>query len=237
MADGASRFLAVGALIAAAPDAMTWFAAPKVPGNMTKADTISRHLADVENARAEHCQLSPRAFADSVIPNRDKYDNAAQRPVLAVLTSVRIVSEYGDVLYAHSAPPSKHGFVRGAVAVPLINFLKEQQVAFGLPPLVGFNIKQVLRIAAFEVFRINAGLPQIERISVPTSIWLNVANAIDPLDALLPKSDQKDLDLYSLLRYLLPHSELADVPPDALMSDVVLQTRAALELAKAAQLV
>lgn len=206
-----SEAIFVGATVAgAAPNAAEFFGPVKVPGTMSKESTIVAHRQKVREARHEHMLLAPCAFAGSVCPNDGKYDNCAHRPMVGVLTSVVVINQDRSVLYQQTAkPPVEHG----KVALPFINFLKETyptQFADSLrhgdanPSVIvfGFNIKQILRIAAFEVLGYNARGPAFERTKLPVRLWYNPAGVYDPLDVLLSAADQRDLDLYSILRYL-----------------------------------
>jgi hypothetical protein len=211
----------------------------KVPGNMSKQATIDAHIAEVKEARKGDTQMNPSAYADSVLPNDAKYVNRAHRPCVAVLTSVCVLDAHGDALYMQKAKKPE----RCRVALPLINFLKEQlpaQFANSLrygdwepdATILGFNVKEVLRIAAFEVLYRNARSPIAERVAVPVRLWHNPVGAYDPLDVMLPKADQTDLDLYSLMRYL----NVDGADPAAILSDAVAQAQFALLLAQRAQL-
>jgi len=199
----------IGATLQGAQGAEEFFGPIKVPGTMSKQSTIDNHLAKVDGARSEHLQFPALAFAGSVLPNNDVYENHAQRPMTAVLASIVILGGNGNVVYQQIA---KDPIQRGKVALPLINYLKEtypEQFANSLrygdsdpqTSIFGFNLKQVLRIAAFEVLHRNAESPDIEKVSIPVRLWHNPTGVYDPLDVLLPSSDRRDLDLYSLIRY------------------------------------
>jgi hypothetical protein len=198
----------IGATIVGAPDADEYFGPVKVPGTMSKAATIEAHKTKVQTQRTEHVGFPPMGFADSVVPNDDKYENHAHRPMVGQLASVTITNGDGDPIYHMvGSPPIE----RGKVALPLVNYLTQNfphqfsdSLRFGdaEPTAVffGFNLKQVLRIAAFEALHRNLNYHYVT-VHVPVRLWHNPIGVYDVLDVLLPKDDQRDLDLYSLMRY------------------------------------
>jgi len=205
----AVKAIFVGATIQGAPGGAEFFSNVKVPGSMSKQTTIDNHVSKARDARQEHMEFPAMAFAGSVLPNSDVYENHAQRPMVGMLASMYILAANGEVMYQHTAAAPVR---RGEVALPLINYLKEtypDQFASSLrhgdaaPQVIifGFNLKQVLRIAAFEVLQRNAEARDIEQVHIPVRLWHNPVGVYDPLDVLLPSSDQRDLDLYSVLRY------------------------------------
>jgi hypothetical protein len=228
----------IGATIVGAEDADSYFGPVKVPGSMSKQETIDRHIAKVETARAGHAGAQALGFAGSLLPNDDAYENHAHRPMVGLLASVSILDNEGVQIY-HQA--EKGQVARGKVALPLINYLQEahpkqfgDSLRFGdaEPSTIffGFNLKQIFRIAAFEVLRHN--MDNAYPAAVPVRLWHNPAGVYDVLDVLLSANDQRDLDLYSLLRYF-------DVKENAesLSKNSLLQAEAAMQLVKRAQLV
>ena len=81
----ASEAIFIGATLQGAQGAEEFFGPVKVPGSMSKQATIDAHLAKVSDARDEHLKFPALAFAGSVLPNDDAYENHAQRPMTAVL--------------------------------------------------------------------------------------------------------------------------------------------------------
>jgi hypothetical protein len=219
----------VGATIVGAPDAAQYFGPIKVPGNMSKAATIATHRAKVEDARTMHMLLAPTTLSDV----------HSHRPMIGMLASVAVVGQDGKELYSQVAETPE----RGKVALPFINFLKEAypgqfpdalRHADAIPRTIvfGFNIKQILRIAAFEILGNNVTAEAIETAYVPVRLWSSPVGVIDPLDILLSKDDQRDLDLYSVFRYL---GILVD--RDALLGNALSQAHYVKNLADKAQLV
>lgn len=205
-----SEALYFGATIVGAKDGSTFFGPIKVPGTMSKQATIDNHIAKVRGEREEHMKFPPLGFAGSVVPSDDAYENHAHRPMVGVLASAVILDKDGTCVYTQVLKTGE--LSRARVALPLINFLREaypRQFATSLrygdadpdASLFGFNLKQVLRIAAAEVLHRNTQVTDAERVVVPVKLWHNPVGVYDPFDVLLPSNDQKDLDLYSLLRY------------------------------------
>lgn len=203
----------IGATLQGAADGADHFGPIKVPGTMSKEATIAAHREKVRAARDEHLNFKALGFAGSILANDDVYENHAQRPMTAVLASITVLNQKGAVEYHQEA---KDPIQRGKVALPLINYLKEaypRQFASSIRfsdadadvAIFGFNLKQVLRIAAFEVLKRNTDRttrPEgVDQVSMPCRLWYNPVGVYDPLTVLLPDSDRRDLDLYSLLRY------------------------------------
>jgi len=201
--------LYIGATIVGSPDAESYFGPIKVPGNMSKAATIEAYKQKIREAREDHCVIAPTAFAGSVLANDKKYDNACHKAMVGMLASVVVLDQMGTVLYQQKAEAP---FTRGKVALPFMNFLTQtfpRQFADSLRHgdtepqgiLFGFNIKSVLRIAAFEILKGNVGAADIDRMRVPVRLWHSVQGVFDPLAVLLPADEQRDMDIYSALRY------------------------------------
>jgi len=232
-----NEIIIIGATIRGASDANEFFGPVKVPGTMKKQQTIDAHLDKVAEERAAHVAHPALGYADSILPNDDKYENHAHRPMVAVLASATIQTLDGTVLY-HQAETDEHH--RGEVALPLVNFLKEtypNQFGYSLrncdvmPDAIffGFNLKQIFRIAAFEALRRN--LDNNLGIGVPVRMWHNPIGVYDVLDVLLPSPDQRDLDLYSLCRYFG-----VQATPESLSTDSQQQAAAVAQLVEKAQL-
>lgn len=196
--------MSVGATIKGAPDGRDYLGEIRVPGTMTRASTINDHKEKVRAERGKHLEFKPLGFAGSILPNSDVYENHAQRPMVGMLASVCVMTE-GHTVFTQVA---KEGASRGTVAAAFIRYLLDSfpnqfadTLRFGDtdPEAVffGFNLKQVLRIAAFEILQLSGD----DRVAVPVRLWHNPAGVYDPVDILLPANDRRDLDLYSLLRY------------------------------------
>lgn len=229
----------IGATIKAADDCDSYFGPVKVPGTMTKQTTIEAHRSRVGLERLAHKSIEPCAFAGTILPADRRYENHTHRPGLAVLSSVCVLGEDGSPLYQQSANGSTE---RGKVALPLLSYLKENYPAqFGnslrladaepTTIIFGFNIKQVLRIAAFEVLKRNVGAQDFDQVQVPVRLWHNPIGVYDPFDVLLPAADQRDLDLYSMLRYFGLEANVEELTIDASA-----QAHAVCDLVQAAQL-
>lgn len=198
----------VGAVLQGAPDCNEYFGPVKVPGTMSKEETINKHIREVMNERLASRDAGPAAFHGSLLPSDSRAENRTQHPGLSVLVAVTVRSFDGKTLYHQTISEPK----RGVVAIPFLNFLREyypKQFAYSLrygesePDglIFGFNIKQVLRIAAFELLKENSGLLPGQELLLPVRLWHNPVGCIDPLDVLLTAADQKEMDLYSVLRY------------------------------------
>lgn len=230
--------LYIGATMRAAGDASTYMGPVRVPRSMSKATTINAHIAEVNQQRQNDAAAPPQAYADSTLAGDRRYENRIQRPGLAMLTSVIILDRNGNQVYAQETTGPQ---LRGKVAVPLLSYLKEAyphqfsdnlRYSDGTPDaaIFGFNIKQVLRIAAFEVLKRNQS--EDTKIQVPVRMWHNPIGCYDPYDVLLPSPDQKDLDIFSLMRYF----GIAEASPEELATSALLQAQVARELVLAAQL-
>lgn len=227
----------IGSTVTGAPNGTDYFSPVKIPGNMSKQATIDAHVEKVRAEREEHNQMQPLGYAGSILPNDDVYENHAHRPMAGMLASVHIVDANGDILYQQDTDATR---TIGQVAVPFVSYLKEKYTnqfshslrSADISPdahFFGFNLKQVLRIAAFEVFRYNQenGVD----IDVPIRLWHNPPGVYDVKDILLSTNDQRDLDLYSLLRYFNVEANVEELSTSALA-----QARVSRELAKRTQL-
>jgi hypothetical protein len=185
----------VGATIRAASEAEGFISPVRVPGNCTKPETIAAKRREMETERLDDRNAAPTAVDD---------DNTYHKPILGVLSSVHVLDDDCQAIFSAS---TQHGGLYGTVARPFLQFLlSEYSSQFGNAlvgadvaasrVIFGFGIKDVLRIAAFEVLGKSAG-----GIAVPVRLWYNPTNVYDPVDVAFTAGQQRDLDSSSLLRY------------------------------------
>jgi len=200
----------VGATIGVATDWAQFVSDVKISKSVTREKTKEEHRERGVKLRHEQAAALPAAYPDSTIPNITAFeDNQLYYPGTAVLASAYVMDNDGNVLYSQAAPAPHE---RGKVALPLLRFLMEtfpRQFGNSLRHsdaepdsiIFGFNIREVLRIAAVEVLKRNAEDPDHATV-VPVRLWHNPIGCYDPLDVVLPTNCRKSFDLYSLFKYL-----------------------------------
>jgi len=194
----------IGATLVSHADADSYFAAIRVPANITKQETKDKYIAKTIAARGTCADFSPRCFEGGLMPNDSAAENPAHRPMVASLSSICIMDADGKALCHASA-----GSPRGHVAQSLVSYLARNYRSqfpdsMSTAPqshalFVGFDLKNIFRIAAFECAK---QVPCTSSVSRPSPRMLKDPTGVyDIKDVLLPKGDQKDLDVYSLCRY------------------------------------
>lgn len=211
----------IGGLFANAPNAQAYFKDPRdaVPSNYKDPVKITDYAAKVRERQLE----SGRKYA-----------------MTGMLHTVVILDENGNNVFQLEAkqPPQL-----GQVALPFMHhmistfpsqFADELRFGDSDPDALffGFNIKQILKVAAFEAHALNLLQPKERRQRVPVRFWYNPLGAYDPRTVLLRSPEDGDIDFEGVLRFFGVNDSL-----EALVDSAELQAAIAAELVDKAQLV
>jgi hypothetical protein len=156
-----------------------------------EADPTPAKMKKIAEARYEGQNAGPRRFVD----------NPYHRPTTGVLHSIAVHDRYNNELFTATTRTG----LRGEVATPFVQYMlaafKGQfadSLAYGdvnvQTVIFGFDVKEILRIAAVEVL-------QKRVTTIPVRFWYNPVGVYDPLDVLFTATHQKDLDIGSAMRY------------------------------------
>lgn len=203
----------IGATFQSSPYAERVFKTPTAPKNYVQQSKKDEYIQKVLDRRGEE---HPRyAMAGS-------------------LSAVIVMDTHRKVLFdGASAKP---------LALAFLQFMGEQfpaqfgnETQFSDQPaealFFGFNIKQILKVAAFEVLSLNRRLDMSHRTVVPVRFWHNPLGVYDPEAILCRSPEAKDIDIDGVLRFF----EISETYVD-LMTNARLQAEACVTLVERAQL-
>lgn len=221
----------IGATLKLADDSEQFWGPIVIPGNMSKAETIAKHVEAVQKMRLAQRDLPAVGYVDSLQPGDDPAEYI-QRPILSVIRSA-VVTDGEKTLFSLESKDA----VRGEVAAPFVAFLLKTfpynfcdvWLQEEYRRIYGFGIKRILTIAALEVFR--TAMETRTDVVVPCGLWNQQFLVYDPLDMILAAGDRKDVDLYSLLRYAG-----IETTPEVIMTDATVQAYALVDLVRFLQL-
>lgn len=190
------KALFVGAKIRAASTAAQYIADVRVPGNFTRPDSIEAERQKLLAKREAEAVEAVATFSDK---------KTYHKPMLGALTSVHVLDDNGVTLFAKTK--SNGQVEHGAVASAFVEFLLQEcenqfgnsltgDATFPKRLIFGFGIKDILRIATFELLS-----KEEDAMVVPVRLWYNPPHVYDPVDIALTAGYQRDLDAGSLLRY------------------------------------
>jgi len=206
------RTLFIGATMRAAADARGYMEPVKLPPRFTNAKTIR---AAVERKRLEKERTEQYEWPSTVWGG-----GIYHRPVLAVLTSAAIVDSAGGILWASTQGQSRS---REDVATQFLSRLQEEcpgqfEDSLTTNPatvptnLFGFNLKEILRIAALEYVKLHA------RPRLPARLWHNPAGVYDPVDIILSAADRQVIATAALCDYLGVEANMDQVAVDCVFA-------------------
>lgn len=176
------------------------------------------------------------AAAKYVAEKRQAQEEMAQRALLsAYLREVVVVSQGGDVEFRARCADDE----TLSASLGLVTFITNTPGAEVIcgpdvkPRWFGFDIRELMQMAAYEVLRANASGAR-ETTAVPSALWhlrfFSPAPYVDPYEALVPSGMRGHIDLFSLCEFLR-----VEVPP-LLGESAEQKAKLARSLAAAAQL-
>jgi len=221
-----SHALFIGATMRAAADAREYMDEVKLPAQFTNPGTVK--------AVAKRRELEEERTAQYDWPAMVWSAGIYHQPVLALLSSAAIVDRGGGIIWAGTQRSER---TRAEIATPFLGKLQElcpKQFGVSLVDsttetsniLFGFNLKEVLRIAALEYIK------ELPGSHLPIRLWHNPVGVYDPVDIILPSAAQKVIATRALCEYLGIEADMG-----AVATDCVHAAQLARKITLAAQLV